>query len=87
MHLVRIVMQPLQRWQEAQNSKCLLLRINIESSWQTGALLAHKNRGRGGLFSISIRNVCKRGKWETERSRQQNREKDVTQGKLSMSIN
>lgn len=80
-------MQPLKRWKEAQDSKCLLMRIKGELNWQTGAFLAHNNSGREDLFSISMKNVCRKGKWEVGRNRQQNREKDETQGKLAGGIN
>lgn len=80
-------MQPLQSWQEAQDSKCFPMRTKGELSWQTGALLAYKNSGRGVLFSISMKNVCRKGKWEVGRNRQQNREKDETQSKLAGGIN
>lgn len=85
--LERVVMQPLQRWQEAQDSKCLLKRIKGELIWQTGALWARKNSGRGDLFSISMKNACRKGKREVGRNRQQDREKDETQGKLAGGIN
>lgn len=72
-HLVRVVMQPLRRWQEAQERKCLLMRIKGELSWQTGALLSHKNSGREGIFSISIKNVCRKANQEVGRNRRTTR--------------
>jgi len=63
------------------------MRVKGELSWQTGALLARKNSRKGNLFSVSMKNVCREGKWEAGGNRQQNKERDETQGKLAVGIN